>query len=158
MRRRSVTADGLGTADEPRVHGDRSAVVGEVGLVVLVDEVLVEQLHVTVAEFFAEHRFDTLGKQTTVETDEALLGQLADEGSDILMLHVGVGIEFRTFGCIGCLNIVHHEVQTTLRLAVLGVSLAIEDEGFGYLIVSLRHERHLHLVLDLLDRQLVMYS
>ena len=158
MRRRCVTADGLRTPDEPRIHGDGGTVVSEVRLVVFVDEVLVEQAHVAVAQLFAEHLFDALGQQTTVETNEALLGQLADEGSDVLVLHVRVGIEFRTLCGIGCLDVVHHEVQTALRVAILGVLMTIQHVCFGYLIVSLCHQSNLHLILDLFYGSLITYS
>ena len=151
MGRRCITTNGLGTADEPGVHGDGCAVVSEVGLVVLVDEVLVEQVHVPIRELFTVHLFDTLGEQTTVETNESLLGKFANKGCDVLVLYVGIGVEFRTFGCVGRLDIVHHKVQTTLGLTILRVSLAIKDESFGYLVVTFCHEGHFDLVLDLLD-------
>ena len=119
---------------------------------------LIEQVHVLVAELLTEHLFDTLGEQTAVQTNEALFRKFTDQGRDVLVLHVSIGIELRTLGSIGSLHVVHHEIQTTLGLAILGVTLTIEDERFRYLIISLRHECNLYLVLDILNGQIVMYS
>ena len=47
-RARRVAADGERPAQQPRVHRNRGAVVGHRGLVVLVDEVVVEQVQVLV--------------------------------------------------------------------------------------------------------------
>ena len=156
MRRRSIAADGFGTTDEPRIHGDRGAIVSEVGLVVLVDEMLVEEAHIPIGELFAEHLFDALGEETAVETDESLLRQLTDKSSDVLMLHIRVRIKFRSLRRIGSLHIVHHEIETTLRVAVLGVLMAIKHICFSHLIITLRHKRDLHLVLDILNAHDVM--
>ena len=119
---------------------------------------LVQQTHVLVAQLLAVHLFDALGQQTAVQTDEALLRQLADQRSDVLVLYVRVRIEFRTLCCVTCLNVVHHEIQTLLGLTVLGVTLTIEDERLRYLVVSLCHQRHFYLVLDLLNGLSVTYS
>ena len=119
---------------------------------------LVQQTHVLVAQLLAVHLFDALGQQTAVQTDEALLRQLADQRSDVLVLYVRVRVKFRTLCCVTCLHIVHHEIQTLLGLTVLGVTLTIEDERFRHLIITLRHQRHLYLVLDLLYGLFVTYS
>ena len=119
---------------------------------------LVEKTHIAVRKLFAEHLFDSLGQQTAVQTDEALLRQLANQSSDILMLNIRVGIEFRTLGGIGCLHIIHHKIQTTLRVAILRVLMAVKHICFSYLIISFSHERNLHLVLNLLNGCVVMNS
>lgn len=86
------------------------------------------------------------------------LGRLADERSNVLVLHVGVGIEFRTLSRVGSLDIVHEELQTTLGLTILGMSLTIKHIRLGYLIVALGHQGHLDLVLDLLHTDAVMHT
>ena len=119
---------------------------------------LVQQTHVLVAQLLAVHLFDALGQQTAVQTDEALFRQLADQRSDVLVLYVRVRVKFRTLCCITCLNVVHHEIQSLLSLTILRMTLAIEDERLRYLVVSLCHQRHLYLVLDLLNGLSVMYA
>ena len=158
VRRSCVTADTLRSADEPRIHRDRSTVVSQVRLIVLVDEMLIEQAHVTVAQLFAEHLFDTLGQQTTVQTNETLFRQLADKRRNVLVLHVRVRVKLRTFCGIARLHIIHHKVQTTLRVAVLRVLMAIQHVCFRYLVITFCHKCYLYLVLNLLHGSVVMNS
>ena len=153
---RGVAADAGGAAEEPRVHSDGGAVVGQRRLVVLVDEVVRQQVDIAVAHLFAVHLLDTVGEEAAVEADEAALRQLADEGGDIFVLHVGVGVELGTRGGIGGHHIVAQEAQLLHRLAVLGMLLAVEDEALGHVVVALLHQGYLHLVLYLLDGDAVM--
>ncbi len=148
---RRVAADACGATQQPRVHRDGGAVVGQRCLVVLVDEVVRQQVDVAVAHLFAVHLFDSVGEQAAVEADEAALRQFADKGSDVLVFHVGVGVELGTCSGVGSHHIVAKEVQLFHRLAVLGVLLTVEDEALGHIVVALLHQRHLNLVLNLLD-------
>ena len=145
----AVAADGSRAFVEPGVHGDGGAIVGQRGLVVLIDEVVVEQIEVTVGKFFAIYFLDAVRQQATVDADEARLGQLADERGDVLLLHVGVGIVLRASGGVRGVDIVAQEVNLLADLAVLGVLLAVQDVVFGHSVVLFRHECGLHLVLDL---------
>ncbi len=147
---RGVAADGFRAAQQPRVHRDRGAVVGQRGLVVLVDEVAVEQLDVAVRELLAVHLLQPVGEQPAVQPDETRLGQLADQGGDVLVLDVGVGVVLRSGGRVLRVAVVEQEVELVAHLAVFEVALAVEHERFGRAVVLLGHERRLHLVLYLL--------
>ena len=156
LRRRGVAADGNGTTDEPGVHGDGGAVVSQVRLVVLVDEMLVQQRDVLVCQFASVHLLDLLGQQASVQTDEALLGQLADKRCDVLVLHIGIGVVLTTLGGIRGLAVVHQELQASLCLAIFAMPIAVEHIGFCHLVIPLRHQGHLYLVLHLLYADAVM--
>ena len=151
-----VAADAHGAAEQPGIHRDGGAVVGQRGLVVLVDEVVGEEVDIAVGQLFAVHLFDAVGQQTAVQADEVALGKLADEGGDVLVLDIGVGIVFRTGGGIGGIDIVGEELEFFHGLAVLGVLLAIEYEVFGNGIITFLHKGHLDLVLYLLDGDAVV--
>ncbi|CDB70052.1 unknown [Bacteroides cellulosilyticus CAG:158] len=45
---RGVTAYGCGSADQPRIHGDACAIIGKIGFIILIYEVLVQQFDVAV--------------------------------------------------------------------------------------------------------------
>ena len=110
-RGRRVAADRSRAADEPGVHSDGRTVIGEAGLVVLVDEVRVEQFEIAVGELLAVHLLDAVGEQAAVQADEVALGQLSDEGCDVLVLDVGVGVELRTGGGVGSFAVVGEELH-----------------------------------------------
>ena len=55
---------------------------------------VLEQVDVAVGQFLAIHLLDLVAQEAAVEADESLLGQFADEGGDVLVLHVGVGVIF----------------------------------------------------------------
>ena len=127
-RRGRVAANGGGATDEPGVHGDGCTVVGQRGLVVLIYKMVGEQVDVLVGQLLVVHLLDALGEQTTVQTDEVRLGQLANQRGNVLVLHIGVGVELGRGGCIGRLHIVGQELQLSQRLTILGVLLAIKHE------------------------------
>ena len=60
---------------------------------------------VLVGEGLAVHLLDTVGKQPAVQADEVRLGQLADERSDVLVLHVGISVVLRTGGSVHRLTV-----------------------------------------------------
>ena len=66
------------------------------------------------------------------------------------MLHVGVGVEFRTCGSILGLHIIREELHFFEHFAVLLMLLPVDDKRFSNAIVALSHECFLHLVLDVL--------
>ena len=66
------------------------------------------------------------------------------------MLHVGVGVEFRSGGSIFGLHIVREELHLFEHFTVFLVFLTIDDKRFCDTIVALFHERLLNLVLDVL--------
>ena len=137
---------------QPRVHRDRSAVVGHRRFVVLVDEVVFQQAEVFVREFLAVHLLDAVGQQPAVEPDEVLFGQFADQRGDVLVLDVGVGIVFRTRRGVRGIAVVDQEFELFAVFAILGVLLAVEHVALGHGEIAFGHERHLDLVLYLLDR------
>ena len=67
------------------------------------------------------------------------------------MLHIGVGIVFATRSGILGTHVVHEEVQFLQCFTILGMPLAVEHERLGHFVVAFFHERHLHLVLNVLD-------
>ncbi len=109
---------------------------------------LVEQLEVAVGKFLAVHLADAVGEQAAVQADEAGLGELADQGGDVLLLDVGVGVVLAAGGRVGGRAVVDQEIQTVAHLTVFGVVLPVEHVGFRHGEVALAHERDLHLVLD----------
>ena len=124
----NMAANARRAADEPGVHRDRGAVVGEVGLVVLIYKVVCQFVDIFVSELLAVHLLDALHEQATVQTYEVFLGQLTGERGDVLMLHIGVGIEFRAGGRILCLHIVGEELHLVEHFAVLLVLLPVDDK------------------------------
>ena len=142
-------------ADEPWVHRDRSTIVSERGFVVLIYKVVVKLVYVFISKSLAVHLLDTVGEQATVQADEARLREFADERSDVLVLHVGIGIVLRACGCVRCVTIVGKELEFFECLAILRVKLSIYDERLSHLEVALTHKSLLHLVLDILHRDAV---
>ena len=65
-RCRRVTANGHGAADEPRIHGDGSTVVGQRSLVVRIYKVVGQLVNVFIGQLLAVHLFDAVGQQATV--------------------------------------------------------------------------------------------
>ena len=118
---------------------------------------LVQQAQVFVGQFLTVHLFQPLGEHTAVEPDEALLGQLADERGDILLLHVGVGVELAARSCVGGVAIINKEGKFVEHLAIFGVLLTVEHERLGYSKVFLSHQGYLHLVLYFLHAHPVGY-
>ena len=84
-------------------------------------------------------------------SDEVLLGQLADERGDVLVLDVGVGVVLRARRGVRGVAVVGQEAQLLALLALLGVLLAVEHVALRHGEVALGHEGYLHLVLNLLD-------
>ncbi len=119
---------------------------------------LIQEIHVLVAQLLAKHLFDALSQQTAVQSDKALLRQLTDQRSDVLVFHVGVGVELTALRRVARLHVVHHEVQTTLRVAILVVLMTIQHVCLCHLIVALGHQRNLHLILNLFYGCFVTYS
>ena len=146
----------MGAVEQPGVHRHAGAVVGNAGLVVFVDEMVVEVIEVLVGQFLAIHILDAIAEHTAVEADEARLGQFADERGDVLLLHVGVGVVFAAGGGVACVAVVDEELHLVLHLTILIVLLAIEDISLGHLVIALGHQGSLHLVLDLLHGDAVV--
>jgi len=94
-------------------------------------------------------------RKRLVQADEALLGNLADEGGDILVFHIGIGVKLRSRGGVGGVAVVDEEAQLVGRLAVVLMALAVEHEGFGGLEMTLAHQGYFHLVLDVFNAHAV---
>ena len=154
-RARRVAAHRQRAAQQPRVHRDRGAVVGHRRFVVLVDEVAVEQAQVFVRQLLAVHLLDAVGQQTAVQADEVPLREFADQRGDVLVLDVGVGVVFRPRRGVLRVAVVDQEFEFLAVFAVLGVLLAVEHVALGHGEITLGHQGHLHLVLNLLDRHAV---
>ena len=122
MRSCCITTNRFCTFEQPRIHRDRRTVVSEAGLVVLIDEVLLKKRDILVCELFAEHLLDTVGEQTTVETDITCLWQFADKGGDVLLLDVGISIVLTACSGIGSAAVVDEEVKFFQCLTVLVVT------------------------------------
>ncbi len=108
-------------------------------------------MQVLVGQLLAVHLLDAVGQQTPVEPDEVLLGKLADEGGDVLVLDVGIGVVLRSGGGIRSIAVRSEEIELLARLPILGMLLPVEDVALGHGETALGHQSHLHLVLDLLD-------
>ena len=150
-RARRVAADRERAVQQPRIHRDRGAVVGHRGLVVLVYEMVVEQVEIFVRQLLAVHLLDAVGKQAAVQADEVLLRQLAYERSDILVFDIGIGVVLAARGGVRGVAVVYEELELLAVLAVLGMLLTVEHVALGHGEITLGHERHLDLILYLLD-------
>ena len=118
---------------------------------------MVRQLvDILISQLLAIHLLDTVCKQLAVETDKARFGKFTYQRSDILVLHIGIGIILGTRRSIGSFQIVGHKAHTLQRLAIFGMLLAIEHKRFGHLVVALRHERLLYLVLNILHLDIIV--
>ena len=107
-----------------------------------------QQINILVSKVLAVHLLDTVGQQTTVQTDETGLGQFAYQRGDVLVFNIGIGIILGTRSGVGCLAIVNQKVQLLHGLAVFGVTLAIQHKRLGHLVETFLHEGFLYLVLD----------
>ena len=116
---------------------------------------VVKFVYIFISKSLAVHLLDTVGEQATVQANEARLRELADERSDVLVLHVGIGIVLRACGCVRCMTIVGKELEFFERLAILRVKLTIYDERLSHLEVALTHQSLLHLVLNILHRDAI---
>ena len=154
-RCRGITTDGLRAVKQPGVHRDRGTVVRQRRFVVLVDEVVVEQVEVTICSLLAIHFFETVAEQTTVEADEVALGNFSDEGRQVLVFYIGVRIELRASSCIGGVAVVHQEAEFLQCLAIFSVLIAINDKCLCSGEEALSHESHFHLVLNFLYTHVV---
>ena len=110
-----------------------------------------QQAEVFVREFLAVHLLDAVGQQPAVEPDEVLFGQFADQRGDVLVLDVGVGVVFRPRRGVLRVAVVDQEFEFFAVFAILGVLLAVEHVALGHGEIAFGHERHLDLVLYLLD-------
>ena len=122
VRSGCITTNSFCSLEQPRIHRDRRTIVSQAGLIVFVDKVLLEQGDVLVSQFFAEHLLDTVGEQTTVETDIAGLRQFADKGSDVLLLDVSVSVVFTSCSGIRCTAVVDEEVEFFQCLTIFVVT------------------------------------
>ena len=86
------------------------------------------------------------------------LGSSPTERSHVLVLHVGIGVELASCRGVRSIAVLHEELQLVAHLPILGMPLAIKHISLGYRVVTLGHERDLHLVLDLLDRDAVGHA
>ena len=63
-----VAADAPRAADKPWIHGDACAIVGDAGLVILINEMVVQQMQVPVCKLLSVEFFYTLAQHPTVQT------------------------------------------------------------------------------------------
>ncbi len=114
-----------------------------------------QQLHVFVRKLLAVELLDAVGQQATVQPDEVLFGQFADERRDVFVLDVGIRIVFRAGRRIRGVAVVDQKIEFFAVFAVFGVLLPVEHVAFRYGEVVFGHKRHLDLVLNLLDAHAV---
>ena len=119
---------------------------------------VVQHLDILVRQLLAVHLLEAVGEHAAVQADEIRFGQLADERSHVLVLHVGIGVELASCRGVRSIAVLHEELQLVAHLPILGMPLAIKHISLGYRVVTLGHERDLHLVLDLLDRDAVGHA
>ena len=112
---------------------------------------IVEQVEITLRSFLAVHFFETVAEQTAIQTNEITFGEFTDERCQVFVFHIGVGIKLRTASGICCVAVIHQETELLQSLAVFGVLVAIDNEGFGCGKESFGHQCHFHLVLDFLN-------
>ena len=149
--RRGVASDGFCTVEQPGIHGDGSTIVCQRSFIVFVDEVIVEQVEITLRSFFAVHLFETVAEQTAIQTNEIAFGKFTNERCQVFVLYIGIRVELRASGCIRCVAVIHQKTELLQSLAVFGVLVAIDNEGFGCGKESFGHQCHFHLVLDFLN-------
>ena len=111
---------------------------------------------VFIGQFLAVHLFDTVGEQTTVQTDEVRLGQLAYQRGNVLVLHVGIGIVLGSRSGIDGVGVLGEEHHLLKCVAIFRMCLAIEDERLGHVVEALAHQGFLYLILDVLDGNVVV--
>ena len=116
---------------------------------------VIEKVKVAVGGLAAIHPLDAVAKETAVQTDEVTLGNFADEGGKVLVLHVGVGVELRSRGGVVGVAVVGKETEFGGRFAVLAVLVAVHNECLGGFEMVLGHQCHLHLVLNVLHTHAV---
>ena len=88
-----ITANGFRAVEQPRIHRDGSAVVGERSFVVLVDIVVIEEVEIAIGCLFSVHLFEFVAEQAAVQANEVAFGNFADEGGEVLVLDIGICIE-----------------------------------------------------------------
>ena len=148
---RRVAPDGFCAVEQPGIHGDGSTIVCQRSFIVFVDEVIVEQVEITLRSFLAVHFFEAVAEQTAVQTNEIAFGKFTNERSQVLVLYIGIRVELRARGCIRSVAVIHQKTELLQGLAVFGVLVAIDNEGFGSGKETFSHECHFHLVLDFLN-------
>ena len=155
-RCRGIAPDGAGSPNQPRIHGDGGAVVGQGCFVILVDKMFGEKFNIPVRQLLSVHFLNPVGQQPPVQADKIGFGQLSHQRGDVLVLNIGIRIIFGSAGCIGRITVVGQKLQLLHRLTILGVPLAVKHERFGHLEEALVHQRLLHLVLNILHLDFVV--
>ena len=92
-RCRRVATNRRSTAYEPRIHGDRGAVIGKVGFIVLINKVMLQLINILIGQILTIHFLDAICEQTAVQTYETTLGQLTNQRGNVFVLHIGIGIK-----------------------------------------------------------------
>ncbi len=119
----------------------------KIGFIILVDEVMIQQVQITVGYFFAVHIFQAVYQQAAVEADKIRFGEFAYQCGDILVLHIGVGIVFAAGSRIGSVAIIEKKVELVPYFPVFQMFLAIQHICLGNAVIMLCHQGDLHLVL-----------
>ena len=109
-----------------------------------------ELVDILIGEFFAVHLLDTVDKHATVQANKARLGKFADKCGNVFVLHVCICVKLRTGCSIRCFAIICQKLQLLESLAIFIVTLAIEHERLGDLIIILAHKSLFYLVLNIL--------
>ena len=111
---------------------------------------VIEEVEIAIGCLFSVHLFELVAEQAAVQTDEIAFGNFADEGGQVFVLHIGVGIELRPGGGVVGVAIVDEETEFLCRFAICCVAVAIDNKRLGGIVVPFFHERHFHLVLNVL--------
>ena len=116
---------------------------------------VLKKINVSVGRFLSIHFLYPVAEQAAVQAYEALLGQLAYEGGNVFVLHVGIGVELRAGGRIGGIAVINEKAQLVGRFAVVLMALTVNHESLGGLEMTVGHEGHLHLILYVLHTHAV---
>ena len=115
-----------------------------------------EEVDIFLGQLLPVHLLDAVDEQTAVQADESLLRQFADEGRDVLVFDVGIGVKLGAGGGVLGNAVVRKELHLFKCLAVFGMLLAVDDEAFCYFVEAFFHQCRLHLVLDVLYFDVVL--
>ena len=119
---------------------------------------VVQHLDILVRQLLAVYLLEAVGEHAAVQTDEFDLGSSPMSVAMFLFSTFGIGVELASCRGVRSIAVLHEELQ--LVRAPPDPRYAAGDKAYklGYRVVTLGHERDLHLVLDLLDRDAVGHA
>ena len=94
VRRGGGTADIFETVEQEGIHrhGDAIGRANQMRLIMAIDTMLIELFEISIGYFDAEHLMQLLPHAQAIDADHIGLGDFVCEGSDILVVDIGVGV------------------------------------------------------------------